>query len=262
MSPDVDVLVVGGGPVGLAAAVLAASRGMSVAVVERRTDPVDKACGEGLMPSAVAALGRLGVDPPGVAFTGIRYDCETAGASLGAIAAPPYDVIDDDHRAALEAASPRNAVRLILPQDDAAPGDRYARAAAIFARWQREGVLVPDAAPRFYAYRMQFTGPHGEARHTRGVIGALGLPPAGDDSVLPHERTSPKAKSDRLSLLRAMRWYSARSVSRSRCCCWIICTSWVCSSMVGLATWTLVPCGSDSTVSMASLSTVSIASRS
>jgi len=73
VSGDVDVLVVGGGPVGLAAAVLAAERGMSVAVIERRPEPVDKACGEGLMPSAVAALHRLGVDPPGVDFAGIRY---------------------------------------------------------------------------------------------------------------------------------------------------------------------------------------------
>jgi flavin-dependent dehydrogenase len=73
VSGDVDVLVVGGGPVGLAAAVLAAERGMSVAVVERRPEPVDKACGEGLMPSAVAALQGLGVDPPGVDFAGIRY---------------------------------------------------------------------------------------------------------------------------------------------------------------------------------------------
>jgi flavin-dependent dehydrogenase len=73
VSGDVDVLVVGGGPVGLAAAVLAAERGLSAAVVERRQDPVDKACGEGLMPSAVAALQRIGADPPGVAFAGIRY---------------------------------------------------------------------------------------------------------------------------------------------------------------------------------------------
>jgi flavin-dependent dehydrogenase len=73
MTADVDVLVVGGGPVGLAAALLAADRGLAVAVAERRADPVDKACGEGLMPAAVAALRQLGVDPPGVDFAGIRY---------------------------------------------------------------------------------------------------------------------------------------------------------------------------------------------
>ena len=52
---------------------------------------------------------------------------------------------------------------------------------------------------------MQFRGPHGEPRHTRGVIGALALPEPGDTSVLPHERTAAKAKSDRLALLRATR---------------------------------------------------------
>ena len=52
---------------------------------------------------------------------------------------------------------------------------------------------------------MQFRGSHGEPRHTRGVIGALTLPEPGDASVLPHERTAAKAKSDRLALLQATR---------------------------------------------------------
>jgi uncharacterized protein (DUF1015 family) len=143
--------------------------------------------------------------PEFLPFAGVRYDCGTAGASLDVLAAPPYDVIDDDHRAALEANDPRNAVRLILPRDEHGDGDRYERAAATFARWQREGVLVVDDRPRFYAYRMTYDGPHGEPRHTRGVIGALGLPVEDDESVLPHERTLPKAKSDRLALLREMR---------------------------------------------------------
>jgi flavin-dependent dehydrogenase len=70
---DVDVLVAGGGPVGLAAAVEARLAGLSVTVYEPRPTPVDKACGEGLMPGAVLALERLGVRPCGVPFTGIRY---------------------------------------------------------------------------------------------------------------------------------------------------------------------------------------------
>lgn len=56
-----DVIVVGGGPAGLAVALEAARRGFSAVVFERRKGPVDKACGEGLMPSGLAALGRLGV---------------------------------------------------------------------------------------------------------------------------------------------------------------------------------------------------------
>lgn len=73
MNVDADVLVVGGGPVGLAAAVEARLRGLEVIVVEPRAAPVDKACGEGLMPSAVQRLRRLGVVPPGRPFVGIRY---------------------------------------------------------------------------------------------------------------------------------------------------------------------------------------------
>ena len=136
-------------------------------------------------------------------FAGVRY--QAAPAELAALVAPPYDVIDDDQRAALEAADAHNSVRLILPQDVSEAGDRYVSAADTFERWQAEGVLTRDPAPRLYAYRMEFTDPHGVRRHTRGVIGALTLPEPGDDDVLPHERTLPKAKSDRLALLRAMR---------------------------------------------------------
>lgn len=73
MSADVDVLVVGGGPIGLAAAIEARLAGLSAVVVEPRTGVVDKACGEGVMPGAVAALERLDVRPAGRAFHGFSY---------------------------------------------------------------------------------------------------------------------------------------------------------------------------------------------
>ncbi len=68
-----DVLVAGAGPAGLASALCASHAGLAVAVVEPRQPPIDKACGEGLMPAAVAQLRRLGVDLDGQAFRGIRY---------------------------------------------------------------------------------------------------------------------------------------------------------------------------------------------
>jgi flavin-dependent dehydrogenase len=69
----IDLLVAGGGPVGLGTAILAARAGLEVTVLEPRLAPVDKACGEGLMPAAVDALRGLGVEPAGRPFHGIRY---------------------------------------------------------------------------------------------------------------------------------------------------------------------------------------------
>jgi flavin-dependent dehydrogenase len=69
----IDVLVVGGGPAGLATAIRCAQAGLEVTVAEPRTAPIDKACGEGLMPAAVAGLEAIGVRPPGRPFRGIRY---------------------------------------------------------------------------------------------------------------------------------------------------------------------------------------------
>ena len=69
----IDLLVAGGGPAGLATSIHGALAGMRVVVAEPRPAPVDKACGEGLMPTGVAALARLGVAPRGTPLAGIRY---------------------------------------------------------------------------------------------------------------------------------------------------------------------------------------------
>jgi flavin-dependent dehydrogenase len=69
----IDVLVVGGGPVGLATAIRCALAGLSVTVAEPRAAPIDKACGEGVMPAAVRRLAALGVTPDGYPLRGIRY---------------------------------------------------------------------------------------------------------------------------------------------------------------------------------------------
>ncbi len=68
-----DLIIAGGGPVGLAAALYAARAGLDVVVREPRGGVIDKACGEGLMPGAVALLAEVGVDPAGHRLAGIRY---------------------------------------------------------------------------------------------------------------------------------------------------------------------------------------------
>ncbi|TJZ58920.1 NAD(P)/FAD-dependent oxidoreductase [Streptomyces piniterrae] len=70
----IDLLVAGGGPAGLGTAIHAALAGMEAVVIEPRATPVDKACGEGIMPGGVRALDALGVDVAGgLPLRGIRY---------------------------------------------------------------------------------------------------------------------------------------------------------------------------------------------
>ena len=71
-----DLVIAGGGPAGLCTAIAAGLRGLQVTVLDRARPPLDKACGEGLMPDGVAVLERLGVDFRGVdshQFRGVRY---------------------------------------------------------------------------------------------------------------------------------------------------------------------------------------------
>jgi flavin-dependent dehydrogenase len=73
---DTDLLVVGGGPAGLAAAIAARREGLRVLVADARQPPIDKACGEGLMPDALEAARGIGVEIPttlGATFRGIHF---------------------------------------------------------------------------------------------------------------------------------------------------------------------------------------------
>ena len=71
-----DVLVIGGGPAGLAAAIAARKKGFSVSLADGAKPPIDKACGEGLLPGTLAALRELGIHMltgDGQSFRRIRF---------------------------------------------------------------------------------------------------------------------------------------------------------------------------------------------
>lgn len=88
-----DVVIVGGGPAGLAAAIAAARRGLGAVVLERGALPVDKACGEGVLPAGVAALERAGVLPlldraACAPLEGVRYVQEDGSTAEARFPAP------------------------------------------------------------------------------------------------------------------------------------------------------------------------------
>jgi flavin-dependent dehydrogenase len=71
-----DVFVIGGGPAGLAAGIAARQRGLRVVVADVSEAPIDKTCGEGLMPDGLLALGGLGITlkrGDGYPFRGVRF---------------------------------------------------------------------------------------------------------------------------------------------------------------------------------------------
>jgi uncharacterized protein (DUF1015 family) len=130
-------------------------------------------------------------------FRALRYD--SSRVQLDRVLAPPYDVIDDSQREQLAARDPHNAVRLTLPRAEPADGDSYAEAGRLMGAWRADGVLRPDAEAALYVYEERQDG-----HVQRGIIGALGLTPAEDGIVLPHENTMAGPVADRLALMSAV----------------------------------------------------------
>ena len=134
-------------------------------------------------------------------FIALRYHPDLP---LADVTAPPYDVLSNADIDELIARHPDNIVLVDVPREGDGP-DRYDAAAARLNAWLADAVLVADGQPTFTLYRMRFTDETGNRRETVGVIGALEVVDEGGDGVLPHERTTPKAKTDRLDLTRATR---------------------------------------------------------
>lgn len=130
----------------------------------------------------------------------LHYKLERTGG-LQDVIAPPYDVIDPEQRAALEARSPYNVVRIDLPQGE----DPYEQAARELARWRAEGVIVKDQTPAIWVLAQDYTGPDGRRRTRTGFLARVRTDEYGPGRIRPHERTHPGPKEDRLRLTRATR---------------------------------------------------------
>jgi len=140
----------------------------------------------------------------------LRYDLDAVGA-LQDVVAPPYDVIDTAMRSELLARSPHNAVAIDLPKPYGETGpqsegedDPYAGAAEKIAAWLQAGALVEDE-PAIWAMEQEYTGPDGATRTRHAILARVRVEDFETGVVLPHERTLPGPKQDRLELMRATR---------------------------------------------------------
>lgn len=133
-------------------------------------------------------------------FEPFRAERYAATDDLAALTAPPYDVLSDADVEALAALDEHNVVHVDVPRGG---DDRYVVAGALLRGWLADGTLVRDAEPSLTIYRRRFTDATGQQRELSGVLGALAVADEGSREVLAHERTTPKASTDRLELTRA-----------------------------------------------------------
>lgn len=140
-------------------------------------------------------------------FVGLRFT--DAAGELPRLVAPPYDVISPTQREEFAAQSPYNTVWLTLPEQE--EGDRskfvkYARSASRLENWRREGQIAAEASPSFYRYIQTFEIPGlAEPLVRTKLLALIKTEDYESQVVLPHERTFPKHKEDRLRLLEATR---------------------------------------------------------
>ena len=129
-------------------------------------------------------------------FPIIAFDPETTG-DPGRLLAPPYDVVNDEQRAALIADEPFQSIRLELPD-----GGNPANSASLLREWLAEGVLEAGEVG-VAVVRQRFVGPDGVRRTRTAVCCEVGLSPFGGGEVLAHERTFDAPRRARTELMRA-----------------------------------------------------------
>jgi len=136
-------------------------------------------------------------------FKGIIYNKKVID-NLNKVMAPPYDVISPDEREELYQKHPYNVIRLILGKDfpgDSESNNKYVRAEKFFESWLKHGLLAQDEDPAIYVYEQKYSCEKKKYKRL-GFVSLLRLEDFDRGKVLPHEETFPRAKLDRLELLR------------------------------------------------------------
>ena len=135
-------------------------------------------------------------------FRGVHYS-RRRGHDVSPLIAPPYDVLSERDRAALEAKDPHNIVRVDLPHvppKSAGPDELYDKANINLQAWLSSGVLERDSRAALYPYTQSYQH-SGRTFHRRGFVALVRLSAFGEGNVVPHEKTHAGAIEDRMKLM-------------------------------------------------------------
>ena len=138
-------------------------------------------------------------------FQGLRYNPNKV-KDIRKVICPPYDVIDAQAQDRYYKSHEYNLIRVELGKDtpdDTPSKNRYTRGAAFLKDWIKKEVLIRDAEPSFYLYKMDYSLPKIGEKTLTGFFSLAQLEEIGRGNILPHEFTFPSAKQDRLRLMRA-----------------------------------------------------------
>jgi uncharacterized protein (DUF1015 family) len=137
-------------------------------------------------------------------FAGLHF-AKSLGPDLSALVAPPFDVLDETSKAALQAKHPNNIVTVdlpYLPPKAVGPDEVYAKANTTLQSWITSGIMQKSPRPSVYPYTQSFDH-NGRTYHRRGFFATVKISPFGEGHVVPHEKTYREAIEDRLKLMRA-----------------------------------------------------------
>lgn len=128
-----------------------------------------------------------------IPFRATRYNTERFGKDLARFVAPPYDVIDGVMERRLKE-DRLNITHITLGDEN----DKYAIAARRLKTWLKDGVLVKDPEDSFYIYEQTFSTSNGTPRVRSGIVAAVKLEDFSKGIIMPHEKTIPKHRADRM----------------------------------------------------------------